>query len=114
VLVATLGGRIVGAVQIEWRDPAFWPDRPGGDALYIRRLVVDRGVVGRAVAQRLLLDVAAIARGRHRWRLRLDCAPLAALARIYRRLGFTQIDESDLGGYRVYRFERLSAPRPLP
>jgi hypothetical protein len=40
----------------------------------------------------------------------LDCAPLPALAALYRRLGFTLIDDSSLGGYRVLRFER---PRPL-
>jgi GNAT superfamily N-acetyltransferase len=106
VLAATIGGRIIGAVYIRWQDRDFWPDRAGSDALYIRRLLVDRRFAGRGVAERLLAAVAAIARRRRRARLRLDCAPLDPLARIYRRLAFTLVDDSELGGYRVFRFER--------
>ncbi len=110
VLVATLQGRIVGAVYVQWHDPQFWPDRVGGDALYVRRLVVCRQVAGHAVADRLLIAVALLARRHHRWRLRLDCAPLETLARIYHRLSFAMVDESELGGYRVFQFERATVP----
>lgn len=110
ILLATVSRRIVGAVYVGWRDPDFWRDHPGSDAAYIHRLVIARRVAGRGVADALLAGVADLARRHRRTRLRLDCAPLEPLARIYRRLGFTLIDESGLGGYRVFRFERSVAP----
>jgi GNAT superfamily N-acetyltransferase len=110
VLVAADRGGIVGAVRLAGRDPVFWPDHPVADALYVSGLVVDRSMAGRGVSQMLLAAADAHARACRRAALRLDCAPLPALAALYRRLGFTLIDDSSLGGYRVLRFER---PRPL-
>lgn len=106
VLVATWRARIVGAVRIAWRDPAFWPDHPLPDAAYVGGLVVARHLAGHGVSERLLAAVDDLAGARRRFCLRLDCAPLPAMARLYRRLGFTLIDESTLGGYPVFRFER--------
>jgi GNAT superfamily N-acetyltransferase len=108
VLVAIHQGHIVGAVGVAWQDRQFWPELVGSDGLYVRRLVIARRVARRGVAGGLLAAAASIARSRRRWRLRLDCAPLPPLERAYRRLGFTLVDESDLGGYRVLRFERPS------
>jgi len=113
ILVATSDRRIVGAVSVTWRDPDFWPDHTSHDAVYIRRLVIARRVAGRGVADALLAGVATLARRYRRAHLRLDCAPLEPLARIYRRLGFTLVDESKLGGYRVFRFHQSLAAHPF-
>ncbi|HKU97263.1 MAG TPA: GNAT family N-acetyltransferase, partial [Vineibacter sp.] len=110
ILVATSRGRIVGAVYVQWRKSKSWPDRRGGDALYVRRLVIARRVAGQGVADALLLAVAAIARRHHRANVRLTSAPLEPMARIYHRLGFTLVDEVDTGPYSVFRFERQAAP----
>lgn len=110
ILVATVRDRIVGAVYLQWRRPRPWPDRPGSDALYVRRLVIARRVAGQGVADALLRAVSTIARRAHRPYVRLTSAPLAPMARIYHRLGFTLIDEVDTGPYSVFRFERSRAP----
>ena len=108
VFVATWRGLVVGAVRVAWRDPMFWPDRPAADAAYVGGLVVARRVAGRGVSEQLLAAAGRLARARRRHRLRLDCAPLPAMDRLYRRLGFRLVDESSLGGYRVFRFERAA------
>ncbi|HJQ60858.1 MAG TPA: GNAT family N-acetyltransferase [Vineibacter sp.] len=112
VLVATLGDQVVGAARLHWHDSVFWPDRVGSDAAYVAGLVVATRVAGRSISGRLIAAAAKLARARRRSRLRLDCAPLPELARLYRRLGFTFVDESGLGGYRVFRFERALSAGP--
>lgn len=92
--MATSGDAVIGTITVDdFADPEFWSatDSPES-ALYVHRMVVDRGVKGRNIGGALLDAAADIAKaGNRRW-LRLDAwRTNSALHKYYERQGFVRV-----------------------
>ena len=109
VLTARVGRDLAGMMILQPDDPNFWPDRPAGEAIYLHKVVVRRAYAGQGVPTALMDHAVELARAQGRPFLRLDCD--RPLAKVYRALGFREVDEVDLvhpeaGPMRVTRMER--------
>jgi GNAT superfamily N-acetyltransferase len=93
-LAETGDGIVVGMITVDdYADPDFWtPQDDPHDALYVHRMVVDRGVSGKGVGAQLLDWAESLAASRGRKWLRLDAwrtnVPLHAY---YERQGFAPV-----------------------
>jgi GNAT superfamily N-acetyltransferase len=85
LLAASLGGRIVGTVQLGLDTPPNQPHRAD-----VKKLLVHRSARGRGVGAALMAEVEAEARRHGRWLLVLDTVPDENGHRLYRRAGWTQ------------------------
>lgn len=96
----------VGTVTIQWADPLIWPEA-GEDAGYIHKLAIRRSVGGQRVGRALLRwaedRIAASGKGI----ARLDCmGDNEALCAYYRRAGYVDLGECQIGRWRMRRFEK--------
>ena len=85
LLAASLGGRIVGTVQLELDTPPNQPHRAD-----VRKMLVHRSARGRGVGAALMAAVEAEALRRGRWLLVLDTVPGENGHRLYLRAGWQQ------------------------
>ena len=85
LLVARLGGRIVGTVQLGLDTPPNQPHRAD-----IKKMLVHRSARGRGVGMALMRAVEDEARRRGRWLLVLDTVPGESGHRLYLRAGWQQ------------------------
>ena len=85
LLAASLGGRIVGTVQLGLDTPPNQPHRAD-----IKKLLVHRSVRGHGIGAALMAKVEDEARRRGRWLLVLDTVPGENGHRVYLRAGWTQ------------------------
>ena len=85
LLAASLGGRIVGTVQLELDTPPNQPHRAD-----VRKMLVHRSTRGRGVGAALMAAVEAEALRRGRWLLVLDTVPGENGHRLYLRAGWQQ------------------------
>ena len=85
LLAATLGGRIVGTVQLGLDTPPNQPHRAD-----IKKMLVHRAARGRGIGALLMAEVEEEARRHGRWLLVLDTVPGENGHRLYLRAGWTQ------------------------
>jgi GNAT superfamily N-acetyltransferase len=85
LLAASLGGRIVGTVQLGLDTPPNQPHR--ADA---KKMLVHRSARGRGVGAALMGAIEDEARRRGRWLLVLDTVPGESGHRLYLRAGWRQ------------------------
>jgi GNAT superfamily N-acetyltransferase len=88
--LAWLDGQAVGSMYLQEDDAHVWPDVPRGESAFIHKLAVRRSVAGRGFPRELLAYAQAAARAAGKRFLRLDCAPRAALCRLYESAGFAR------------------------
>jgi len=115
MLTARKDGEIAGVMIALPEDPDVWPDRPGGESLYLRKLAVRRIYAGMGLPAVFVDHAARLAATQSRQMLRLDCG--LPLSTFYERLGFQAVDEIDIrhreaGPMRVVRMERRLAGKP--
>ena len=95
VLVADLGGHLVGAVAVATRGGAFAEQAAPGEAV-VRMLVVDAAGRGRGVGAQLMAACLQAARDAGCRVVRLSTQPgMAAAHRLYERLGFVRTPGDD-------------------
>jgi ribosomal protein S18 acetylase RimI-like enzyme len=85
LVAATLGGRIVGSVQLGLDTPPNQPHRAD-----IKKLLVHRSARGCGVGLALMARIEQEARRHSRWLLVLDTVPGENGHRLYLRAGWTQ------------------------
>ena len=85
LLAASLGGTIVGTVQLGLDAPPNQPHRAD-----IKKLLVHRSARGHGVGAALMVQAEEEARRRGRWLLVLDTVPGENGHRLYLRAGWTQ------------------------
>ena len=85
LLAATLGGKIVGTVQLGLDTPPNQPHRAD-----VRKMLVHRSARGRGVGMALMTAIEAEALKRGRWLLVLDTVPGESGHRLYLRAGWQQ------------------------
>jgi GNAT superfamily N-acetyltransferase len=85
LLAATLGGRIVGTVQLGLDTPPNQRHRAD-----VKKMLVHRSARGCGVGAALMSEVEEEARRRGRWLLVLDTVPGESGHRLYTRAGWTQ------------------------
>jgi GNAT superfamily N-acetyltransferase len=104
--LAMVDGHVAGAIRFQLEDQRFWPDRPGGEAAFVHRLVVRRAFKGLGVAKALLEWAVGHARAQGRRLLRLDCdADRPKLRALYESCGFRLHSYRQVGPYYVSRYE---------
>ena len=75
-------------------DPAFWPNVPKGESLFIHKLAVVRRFAGQGIADAMIDHAKAMCMGRGIAVLRLDChGARAKLRAVYERNGFMCVAE---------------------
>jgi len=85
LLAATLGGRIMGTVQLGLDTPPNQPHRAD-----VKKMLVHRDARRRGVGAALMTAVEDEARRRGRWLLVLDTVPGENGYRLYKRAGWTE------------------------
>ncbi|WP_019585771.1 GNAT family N-acetyltransferase [Deinococcus apachensis] len=104
--VAWRGEQAVGAFALLDRDPLFWPEDPPGEVRYLHKLGIHPHAQGRGLAQVLLLEAARETREAGCVFLRLDtAASRPKLRALYERAGFRAVDEREVKGFHVVRYE---------
>ncbi len=104
--LARVNGEPVGTMMLQWEDPRFWPDVPGGESAFIHRLAVRRSVAGKGVARALIDWAKTAARQAGRKYLRLDCdAKRPRLCAFYESAGFVRHSVRSMGRFLVARYE---------
>jgi ribosomal protein S18 acetylase RimI-like enzyme len=97
--VAEVDGKVVGMITVDgFADPEFWlPGDSPDSALYVHRMVINRGVSGRNVGGKLLDRAEELAASRGKAWLRLDAwRTNEKLHAYYRKQGFTHVRTVDL------------------
>lgn len=96
----------VGTYVLLDRDPLFWPGDPPGEARYLHKLGVHPDVQGQGLARLLLEEAARQTREEGASFLRLDtAADRPRLRALYESAGFRPVDEVEVQGLRVVRYE---------
>lgn len=104
--VAWQGGQAVAACVLLDADLLFWPDDSPGEARYLHKLGVHPGAQGQGLAARMLEDAARETREAGCSWLRLDtAADRPKLRALYEGAGFRAVDEVEVKGFRVVRYE---------
>ncbi|WP_298254921.1 GNAT family N-acetyltransferase [Bradyrhizobium sp.] len=85
LLVAIIGGKIVGTVQLGLDTPPNQPHRAD-----VKKMLVHRSARGRGVGAALMAAIEDEARKRGRWLLVLDTVPGESGHRLYLRAGWQQ------------------------
>lgn len=101
--------KTVGCVFLQDRDPLFWPEMRGEDALYVHKLAVDPALMGFGLGRQLLQLILLKAQTEGRQWLRLDCDDREPLHRFYRGQGFQMLDFKEVNGLRVARYQKSVA-----
>jgi hypothetical protein len=93
LVVARLGGRVIGTMLVQDLDPVFWPERGPHEALYVHKLARTRTAPEARGLVKPLVDFAEEeTRRRGLPVVRLDCALDEKLCAIYAGLGFRRLD----------------------
>lgn len=104
--VAWQGGQAVGTFVLLPADPLFWPEDPLGEALYLHKLGVHPEAQGQNLSRLLLAEAARETRETGHSFLRLDTAAnRPKLRALYEAAGFRRVDEREVKGFRVVRYE---------
>ena len=111
VYLARRGDEAVGAFLMLPDDPAFWPDVPAGESFFIHKLAIRRQVAGQGVGHAMLRWAEGATARAGRQYLRLDCDDRPPLRAYYEAAGFTRHDISQVGPYRIVRYERIVRDR---
>jgi len=111
VLVARLGGRVVGHATVVFGESAFVEYARPGEA-WLRMVAVDPAVHGRGVGTSLVQHALQLARERGLGEMWLYTQPVMLAAQhLYERLGFHRVPERDTtvlrGTLRLLAYERL-------
>jgi GNAT superfamily N-acetyltransferase len=105
--VAWRDGQAVGTFALLGTDPLFWPDAPPGEARYLHKLGVHPAAQGQGLARLLLAGAAQETRETGRPFLRLDTAANRPnLRALYEAAGFRAVDEREVKGFHVVRYEQ--------
>ena len=100
------GGKLAGILKFQLEDRLYWPDSQRGEAAYVHKLVVRRAFSGEALSSKILKWAVEKCGELGRPYLRLDCeASRDQLRRIYENFGFNRVDDIDLGGRIMARFQ---------
>ena len=104
--VAWQGGQAVAAYVLLDTDALFWPLDSPGEARYLHKLGVHPDAQAQGLAARLLEDAVRETRSAGcRWP-RLDtAADRPKLRALYSGAGFRAVDEVEVHGFRVVRYE---------
>ncbi|WP_084049085.1 GNAT family N-acetyltransferase [Deinococcus hopiensis] len=104
--VAWQGGQAVATYVLLDADTLFWPDDLPGVARYLHKLGVHPDAQGQGLSARMLEDaVQQTHRKKCSW-LRLDTAAnRPKLRALYENAGFRRVDEVEVKGLRVVRYE---------
>jgi protein-tyrosine phosphatase len=106
LLLARVGGRLVGGCIVTSLASRFWTDRPP-DAAYLGKLVVAPPAGRAGLGVRIASRAEDRARARGFARLRLDCWDRnPRLRRYYRELGYRELGVVKLGDYEARLFEK--------
>lgn len=101
-----LGGMPVGTVIFQLHDRVFWPDMPEGDAAYIHKLTLTRGIAGMGLGRQVISWAENRARQMGLTYLRLDTETARKdLCAYYEAAGFARHSERQVGRHYVARFE---------
>ncbi|MEF2277995.1 GNAT family N-acetyltransferase [Deinococcus sp. YIM 134068] len=111
--VAWRGGVAVGAFVLLAENALFWPEDAPGAALYLHKLGIHPDAQGRHLAFQLLEEARRETRDTGLPFLRLDTATARPkLHALYEAAGFRRVDEREVRGFRVARYElRVGADR---
>jgi GNAT superfamily N-acetyltransferase len=106
--LAKVDGEAVGVMILQWEDPYYWPDVPGGESAFVHRLAVKRSAAGKGVSHALLEWAKRSAREAGRKHLRLDCDPeRPRLCAFYESAGFVRHSVTTIEGYSVVRYQMV-------
>jgi GNAT superfamily N-acetyltransferase len=106
VYLATLDGKPVGTLTLQWEDKKFWGVVPG-DAAYVHRIAIRRTCAGRNLGRQLLQWAESTAAAAGKNFLRLDCmAENQALCEYYERANFECRGEIQGKGWRGRLYEK--------
>ncbi len=91
--MAEVAGQPVGTIAIdEWTDVGLWTAEEQANALFLHRMIIDRGSAGQGVGAVLLDHAAEVARDHGKNWLRLDAwTTNSGLHQYYRDQGFTHV-----------------------
>lgn len=93
-------------VKFQLEDLIYWPGSIAGEAAYVHKLVVRRAYANEGLSTRVLEWATKKTGELNRSYLRLDCdASRGRLRRIYENFGFTRVDDIDLDGRIMARFQ---------
>ena len=100
------GGELAGILKFQLEDRLYWPDSQCCEAAYVHKLVVRRAFSGEALSSKMLRWAVEKCGELGRPYLRLDCeASRDQLRRIYENFGFKRVDDIDLDGRIMARFQ---------
>ncbi|HJT56732.1 MAG TPA: GNAT family N-acetyltransferase [Ktedonobacteraceae bacterium] len=106
VYLATLNGKPVGTLTLQWEDKGFWGDVPD-DAAYVHRIAIRRAYAGKELGYHLLQWAESTAAASGKNFLRLDCmAENVALCEYYERANFESRGEIQGKGWRGRLYEK--------
>jgi len=97
--IAYTGGTPAACMALIDHDPAFWPDVPKGEALFLHKVAVRRAYAGQGYLKAMVNFAKAEAARRGLHSLRLDCHRGRQKVRaVYEREGFVCVGEAVLFG----------------
>lgn len=99
-------GQSGGVFRFDLQDEIFWPEDDGQSAAYVHRLAIRRVYAGSGLSSAMIDWAIAEAQRHGRRFLRLDCeAHRPKLRAVYEKMGFSHVDDRELGGFFVSRME---------
>lgn len=105
--VAWRGDAPVGTYALLTADPLFWPEAAPDEAWYLHKLGVHPDAQGQGLAPVLLREAAQECGEAGVPLLRLDTAATRPKLRaLYEAAGFRAVDEREVRGFAVVRYER--------
>ena len=100
-------GEAVAGMVLVTEDPAFWPDAPVGESLFIHKLAVLPKAQGKGIAAQMLGVARTLAREQGKCYLRLDTASERPKVRaFYEKHGFGYVGECRVGQFDAALYEQ--------
>ena len=101
-------GGVLGTIMLTEYDPnQCWETSCGANALYVQRVVTDRGSAGHGLGRELLNFAEHTASSRNLRFLRLDCdSERPKLCRVYEEFGFKRVGSAIIAGFNAALYEK--------
>ena len=106
MILGLWNGKAVAGMVLIAEDPAFWPDTPAGESLFVHKLAVIPEAQGKGIAAQMLAFARARAHKQGKRYLRLDTAFERPKVRaFYEMQGFVYVGERSVGQFDAALYE---------
>ena len=103
-------GEAVAGMVLVAEDPAFWPDTPAGESLFVHKLAVVPKAQGKGIAAQMLAFAQTRAYEQSKRYVRLDTAAERPKVRaFYEKQGFIYVGEHKVGTFDAALYEKKVA-----